>query len=63
MTVQDITIDNRIAVPRWAHLIAAAALVAVYVVTLENGVVLAEGASTVHELFHDARHFIGVPCH
>ena len=63
MTVQDITVDSRIPVPRWAHLVAAAAVLAVYVVTLENGVVLAEGANAVHELFHDARHFIGVPCH
>ncbi|MDQ2826266.1 MAG: CbtB-domain containing protein, partial [Actinomycetota bacterium] len=31
--------------------------------TLENGTTLRAGATVVHELFHDGRHFLGVPCH
>ncbi|HEX2192837.1 MAG TPA: hypothetical protein VHH09_06545 [Acidimicrobiales bacterium] len=50
-------------VPLWSWLIVALALVAVYALTLENGAALRAGASVVHELFHDGRHFLGVPCH
>ncbi|MBW3579870.1 MAG: CbtB-domain containing protein [Actinomycetota bacterium] len=38
-------------------------VMAIYAVTIENGAVLADNATRLHELFHDARHFIGVPCH
>ena len=50
-------------VPLWAWLVAVAALFVVYAVTLENGVILKAGAETLHELFHDGRHLLGVPCH
>ena len=50
-------------VPLWTWLVLALALVAVYALTLENGATLRAGASVVHELFHDGRHFLGVPCH
>jgi uncharacterized membrane protein YobD (UPF0266 family) len=50
-------------VPVWTWLVVALALLAVYAVTMENGAVLAKSAGTLHEFFHDARHFIGVPCH
>jgi hypothetical protein len=50
-------------VPLWAWLVVAAALFAVYALTLENGATLKAAATTVHELFHDGRHFLGVPCH
>ena len=50
-------------VPLWSWLIVALALVAVYALTLENGATLRVGAHVVHELFHDGRHFLGVPCH
>ncbi len=46
-----------------AWLIAVMAVVVLYAVTLENGVVLADGARLLHEAFHDGRHFLGVPCH
>ena len=46
--------------PAWTWLLAAFALLAIFAMVLSNGV---PGASTVHELFHDARHFVGVPCH
>ena len=38
-------------------------IVVLYAVTMENGVVLADGAPYLHELFHDGRHLLGVPCH
>lgn len=50
-------------VPVWAWLLAALAVVALYALTMENGAALKAGASTLHEFFHDARHFAGVPCH
>jgi hypothetical protein len=50
-------------VPVWAWLLAAVAVVALYGLTLENGFVLQAGADVAHELFHDARHMLGVPCH
>ncbi|MDQ4067965.1 MAG: CbtB-domain containing protein [Actinomycetota bacterium] len=52
-----------IAVPAWAWLVLALALATVYALTLENGAALRAGASVLHELFHDGRHFLGVPCH
>jgi hypothetical protein len=50
-------------VPAWAWLLAAVAVFAAYVMTMENGALLGHTAGTVHEFFHDARHFVGVPCH
>ena len=52
-----------IAIPVWAWLVAALALMAVYALTMENGATLKAGASVLHELFHDGRHMLGVPCH
>ncbi len=49
--------------PVRAWLIALVAVLVLYAVTLENGVVLADGARFLHEAFHDGRHFLGVPCH
>ncbi len=57
------TTVERIAVPAWAWLVLALALAAVYALTLENGATLRAGATVLHELFHDGRHFLGVPCH
>lgn len=63
MTLQELVLPQAVRVPLWAWFAAALAALAVYLVTLDNGLVFAQGASTVHELFHDARHFVGVPCH
>ncbi|MER7072825.1 CbtB-domain containing protein [Terrabacter sp. NPDC000476] len=53
-----------IQVPAWAWLLLAVAVFAVYVVTQENGALLsAPAAEMLHELTHDARHALGVPCH
>jgi len=50
-------------IPIWAWALVALAVVASYFVMLENGVVLSHVAETLHEFFHDGRHFAGVPCH
>ncbi|GAA5036164.1 hypothetical protein GCM10023258_38800 [Terrabacter aeriphilus] len=53
-----------IQVPVWAWLLLAVAVFAVHVVTQENGALLsAPAAEMLHELTHDARHALGVPCH
>ena len=54
---------EQIQIPRWAWLVVAAASLGAYLVTLDNGAVLRSGANLAHELFHDRRHFLGVPCH
>ena len=38
-------------------------LLALYFVTAEQGATAMVGGSMVHELVHDARHLVGVPCH
>ncbi|MDP9071764.1 MAG: CbtB-domain containing protein [Actinomycetota bacterium] len=63
MQLDDVLELERVAVPPWAWLVLVLAALAVYLVTLDNGVVLKGVATTAHELFHDTRHFIGVPCH
>lgn len=54
---------EQVAVPAWGWLVLAASALAVYLITMENGVALHGAARLVHEVFHDARHFVGVPCH
>lgn len=54
-------------IPGWVlvTLLAVAAL-ALWLVTFDNGQltgVLDRGDLFVHELFHDGRHLLGVPCH
>lgn len=53
----------QIRVPAWAWLIVALAAATSYFVMLENGALLGQAADTLHEFFHDGRHFVGVPCH
>ncbi|WP_220699228.1 CbtB domain-containing protein [Nocardioides cavernaquae] len=53
-----------IRVPAWAWALAVVALFAFYLLTQENGALLSAGqAEYLHELTHDARHALGVPCH
>ena len=52
-----------IRIPVWTWLVVAVALLAVYAIAVENGALLAKNATVLHEFFHDARHFVGVPCH
>lgn len=52
-----------IAVPLLAWAAVAVALFMAYVLLQENGALLDGAAETLHELFHDGRHVLGVPCH
>lgn len=54
---------ERVHVPLWAWLVVLGAALAVYLMSFDNGMALRSAASTVHEFFHDGRHFLGVPCH
>lgn len=63
MTVHDVIAVEPVRVRPWAVLVLVAAALALYALTMENGWVLRAHAAQLHELFHDARHFIGVPCH
>ena len=53
-----------IRVPVWAWLLLAFAVFTLYFLSQENGALLsAPAAQMLHELTHDARHALGVPCH
>ena len=53
-----------VVVPLWAWALVACALFAMYVLLQENGALLSASQATwVHEVTHDARHALGVPCH
>ncbi|MDX1873815.1 CbtB-domain containing protein [Mycolicibacterium sp. 120266] len=48
----------------WLTTTATLALIAYYFLGYDQGAVSVFGADThVHELFHDARHMLGFPCH
>jgi len=57
------TAPEQIALPTWAWFALALAMATVYALTMENGATLQAGATVLHEMFHDGRHFLGVPCH
>lgn len=53
-------------VPRAALLFLVLAVGVLYLVSFEGGPVsetLGQAGGFLHELFHDGRHLIGVPCH
>lgn len=51
-------------VPAWAWAVLAIALFSLYFLVQENGALLTTTqAAYLHELTHDARHALGVPCH
>ena len=52
-----------VAVPVWAWLVVALAILTLFALTMANSTALARGGTVLHEFFHDARHFVGVPCH
>jgi hypothetical protein len=53
-----------VAVPLWAWALLALALFGVYLLLQENGALLSQAqAGYLHEITHDARHALGVPCH
>lgn len=48
--------------PRWSWLVLVVALLGVFLITQENGLLLSHW-ETLHEFVHDGRHALGVPCH
>lgn len=51
-------------VPAWGWLVLAAAVLTLYVLSQDSTALLgASTAARLHELTHDARHALGVPCH
>ena len=53
-------------IPRAGFLLLALAVGVLYLVTFEGGPVseaIGQAGSFLHELFHDGRHLLGVPCH
>ncbi|MFC7597762.1 CbtB-domain containing protein [Terrabacter sp. GCM10028922] len=55
---------SSVRVPVWAWLLLAFAVFTLYFLSQENGAILsAPAAEMLHELTHDARHALGVPCH
>ncbi|MEO7446707.1 MAG: CbtB-domain containing protein [Humibacillus sp.] len=59
-----VTPSGAVSVPAWAWVLLAFAVVALYVMTQESGAVVgAQAGQLLHELTHDARHALGVPCH
>lgn len=59
-------IGDGIAVPRWTWALLAAAFAVLWLVTMEGNAVsqiIGGSPSFFHELFHDGRHLLGVPCH
>jgi hypothetical protein len=54
------------ALPQWVWPVLVLALALLYAVTFDAGFVSARVADSgmyLHELFHDGRHLLGVPCH
>ena len=53
-------------IPTWVWMAMALALATLYTVTFDNGLLSSQVSSSgmfIHELFHDGRHLLGVPCH
>ncbi|HZQ79827.1 MAG TPA: CbtB-domain containing protein [Acidimicrobiia bacterium] len=52
--------------PNWAWVAILMALGLLYAVTFDTGALSSHVSSSsmyLHELFHDGRHLLGVPCH
>lgn len=50
-------------VPAVAWVAVVIGLFLAYLMLQENGTLLSSSWETLHELYHDGRHAIGVPCH
>jgi hypothetical protein len=58
--------QGAVPVPGWALPTFVIAVLLFGLVTMEGGMVshaLGQTGSFLHELFHDGRHLLGVPCH
>ncbi|HEU5449647.1 MAG TPA: CbtB-domain containing protein [Acidimicrobiia bacterium] len=54
------------ALPQWVWPVFALALALLYTVTFDAGFLsarVADSSMFLHEVFHDGRHLLGVPCH
>ncbi|HEY8525838.1 MAG TPA: CbtB-domain containing protein [Acidimicrobiales bacterium] len=63
-----ITTRPEVTVPvsRWGYVLLLAAIGVLYLVSFEAGPLseaMGQAGSFFHELFHDGRHMLGVPCH
>jgi len=58
--------STAVKIPTLAWLALVLALATLYAVTFDNGLLSSQVSSSsmfLHELFHDGRHLLGVPCH
>ena len=65
-TIKAAARTSAVNLPTWAWLMMALALGLLYAVTFDTGALSSHVASSgmyLHELFHDGRHLLGVPCH
>jgi hypothetical protein len=63
-TAAVLSATTRVRVPVWAWALLAFAVFTLYFLVQENGAILSStNAQMLHELTHDARHALGVPCH
>jgi Probable cobalt transporter subunit (CbtB) len=66
MTAVRSTVGKTGALAPWVWPVLAVALGMLYAVTFDNGFISSKVSSSamyLHELFHDGRHLLGVPCH
>ena len=49
-------------IPWWTWIVFAVALLGSYLMLQENGLITSHWLP-LHELFHDGRHALGLPCH
>jgi hypothetical protein len=53
-------------IPTWAWMALTLDVTTLYAVTFDNGLLSSQVSSSsmfLHEMFHDGRHLLGVPCH
>ena len=50
-------------VPIWAWFMAVVSVLVLYLALQDNGALLSSFAEYMHELTHDGRHALGLPCH
>ncbi|MEU9834739.1 CbtB-domain containing protein [Streptosporangium sp. NPDC048047] len=63
--MSDISAPSAIPLPRlrpWLLLAVPVLLLIAYLVLMDNGAISQTG-TFLHELMHDGRHLLGVPCH
>ncbi len=63
MNAADTQSVEAIQIPAVAWVAGFVGIAVLYLMLQENGALLANSWQLLHELFHDGRHAIGVPCH